>query len=196
MSAESTLWNQCIRVLQAELPEQQFNTWIRPLQAVDDGAVLRLLAPNRFVIDWLQQHYMERILQVVDDTNADTEVVVEVGSREAPATTSADERPRPAAASSIRVRSQTPVISRLNPQFNFDSFVEGKSNQLARAAAIQVGENPGKSYNPLFIYGGVGLGKTHLMQAVGNAMLKNDPNARVSYCLLYTSDAADDSSVV
>ena len=176
MSAESTLWNQCIRVLQAELPEQQFNTWIRPLQAVDDGAVLRLLAPNRFVIDWLQQHYMERILQVVDDTNADTEVVVEVGSRDA---APAD---RPAAASSaIRVRSQAPVASRLNPLFSFENFVEGKSNQLARAAAIQVGENPGKSYNPLFIYGGVGLGKTHLMQAVGNAMLKSDPEARVSY---------------
>jgi chromosomal replication initiator protein len=79
LSAESTLWNQCIRVLQAELPEQQFNTWIRPLQAVDDGAVLRLLAPNRFVIDWLQQHYMERVLQLVDDNGGNVEVVVEVG---------------------------------------------------------------------------------------------------------------------
>ena len=82
MSAESTLWNQCTRVLQAELPEQQFNTWIRPLQAVDEGSVLRLLAPNRFVVDWVQQHHLERILQVVDDTDSDTEVVVEVGSRE------------------------------------------------------------------------------------------------------------------
>jgi len=180
LPAESTLWNQCIRVLQAELPEQQFNTWIRPLQAVDDGAVLRLLAPNRFVIDWLQQHYMERILQLVDDGNANTEVVVEVGSR-APAPAAAvasSPRPRPTA---IRTSSQTPVVSRLNPLFSFESFVEGKSNQLARAAASQVGENPGKSYNPLFIYGGVGLGKTHLMHAVGNAMLKANPDARVSY---------------
>jgi chromosomal replication initiator protein len=181
LSAESTLWNQCIRVLQAELPEQQFNTWIRPLQAVDDGAVLRLLAPNRFVIDWLQQHYMARILEVVDDTNANTEVVVEVGSRAGAGNAGAGTPAQAPAGTTIKTRSQAPVVSRLNPQFNFEGFVEGKSNQLARAAATQVGENPGKSYNPLFIYGGVGLGKTHLMHAVGNAMLKNDPDARVSY---------------
>ena len=180
MPAESTLWNQCIRVLQAELPEQQFNTWIRPLQAVDDGTVLRLLAPNRFVIDWLQQHYMERILQLVDDGNANTEVVVEVGSRAPAPVAAVTSGPRPQAVP-IRTSSQTPVISRLNPIFTFENFVEGKSNQLARAAASQVGENPGKSYNPLFIYGGVGLGKTHLMHAVGNAMLKVNPDARVSY---------------
>jgi chromosomal replication initiator protein len=179
LAAESTLWNQCTRVLQAELPEQQFNTWIRPLQAVDDGSVLRLLAPNRFVIDWVQQHYLERILEVVDDTDTNTEVIVEVGSRQAPSSTGTSvvgEAARPAARST-----RTPIKSRLNPLFTFESFVEGKSNQLARAAASQVAENPGKSYNPLFIYGGVGLGKTHLMHAIGNAMLKNDPDARVSY---------------
>ena len=180
LSAESTLWNQCIRVLQAELPEQQFNTWIRPLQAVDDGTVLRLLAPNRFVIDWLQQHYMERILQLIDDGNANTEVVVEVGSRAPSPAAAVPSGPRPQAVP-IRTSSQTPVVSRLNPIFTFENFVEGKSNQLARAAASQVGENPGKSYNPLFIYGGVGLGKTHLMHAVGSAMLKANPDARVSY---------------
>jgi len=180
LSAESTLWNQCIRVLQGELPEQQFNTWIRPLQAVDDDAVLRLLAPNRFVIDWVQQHYLDRILEVIDDIGADTQVVLEVGSREAPAPVGATASKRPQA-TPIKTRGQTPVVSRLNPQFTFESFVEGKSNQLAKAAASQVGENPGKSYNPLFIYGGVGLGKTHLMHAIGNAMLKDDPRARVSY---------------
>ena len=178
MSAESTLWSQCIRVLQAELPEQQFNTWIRPLQAVDDGAVLRLLAPNRFVIDWLQQHYMERVLQLVDDNGGNVEVVVEVGSRAPAAPVTQGPRPR---ATPIRISRQAPVVSRLNPLFTFDNFVEGKSNQLAKAAATQVGENPGKSYNPLFIYGGVGLGKTHLMHAIGTAMLKNNPDARVSY---------------
>ena len=178
MSAELTLWNQCIRVLQAELPEQQFNTWIRPLQAVDDSGVLRLLAPNRFVIDWVQQHYMERILELVDDSGGDIEVLVEVGSREAAAVPAPTSRPRPV---SIRSSGHAPVVSRLNPLFTFENFVEGKSNQLARAAASQVGENPGKSYNPLFIYGGVGLGKTHLMHAVGSAMLKADPKARVSY---------------
>ena len=179
LSAESTLWNQCIRVLQAELPEQQFNTWIRPLQAVDDGATLRLLAPNRFVIDWLQQHYMERILQLVDDGEANTEVVVEVGSR-SPVAAAVASKQRPQAMP-LRASSHAPVVPRLNPLFTFETFVEGKSNQLARAAASQVGENPGKSYNPLFIYGGVGLGKTHLMHAVGNAMIRANPDARVSY---------------
>jgi chromosomal replication initiator protein DnaA len=181
LSAESTLWNQCTRVLQAELPEQQFNTWIRPLQAVDEGSVLRLLAPNRFVVDWVQQHHLERILQVVDDTDSDTEVVVEVGSREPAAPVAPAIRPNRPVGAPIRATSRTPVVSRLNPQFTFASFVEGKSNQLAKAAATQVGENPGKSYNPLFIYGGVGLGKTHLMHAIGNSMIKNNPEARVSY---------------
>ena len=178
LAAESTLWNQCTRVLQAELPEQQFNTWIRPLQAVDDGSVLRLLAPNRFVIDWVQQHYLERILEVVDDSDSETQVVVEVGSRDT--ATAAGGQPA-ASRAAISKPAKAPVKSRLNPLFTFESFVEGKSNQLARAAATQVGENPGKSYNPLFIYGGVGLGKTHLMHAIGNAMLKDDPGARVSY---------------
>ena len=177
MSAESTLWSQCTRVLQAELTEQQFNTWIRPLQAVDDGSVLRLLAPNRFVIDWVQQHYLGRILEVVDDTDATTEVVVEVGSR---ASDTASVRAQPAPGRG-RPSAGPAVASRLNPVFTFANFVEGKSNQLARAAATQVGENPGKSYNPLFIYGGVGLGKTHLMHAVGNAIVENNPGARVSY---------------
>ena len=177
MSAESTLWAQCTRALQAELPEQAFNTWIRPLQAVDDGSVLRLLAPNRFVIDWVRQNYLGRIVELVDETGSDTGVVVEVGSRDvAPAVTTSNP-----ARGSREPRSRPPVVSRLNPLFTFASFVEGKSNQLARAAASQVGENPGKSYNPLFIYGGVGLGKTHLMHAVGNAMLEKDPDARVSY---------------
>ncbi len=146
---------------------------------MDDGATLRLLAPNRFVIDWLQQHYMERILQLVDDGEANTEVVVEVGSR-SPVAAAVASKQRPQAMP-LRASSHAPVVPRLNPLFTFETFVEGKSNQLARAAASQVGENPGKSYNPLFIYGGVGLGKTHLMHAVGNAMIRANPDARVSY---------------
>lgn len=174
-----TLWNRCIRDLQAEVPEQQFNTWIRPLQAVEEGGVLRLLAPNRFVVDWLREHYVDRILEIVGDTGTNTELVIEVGSRtpSAPATTS--QRPAPHAISSPAAK--TGVESRLNPTFTFSQFVEGKSNQLAKAAATQVGENPGKSYNPLFIYGGVGLGKTHLMHAIGNAMIERNPRARVAY---------------
>ena len=175
MQPETTVWNRCVRDLQAELPEQQFNTWIRPLQAVEAGSVLKLLAPNRFVVDWLNQHYLGRIEELVDGAGGASEVVVEVGSRQGGVQPSiAAARPRPA-------DSAPPIASRLNPQFVFENFVEGKSNQLARAAAFQVGENPGKSYNPLFIYGGVGLGKTHLMQAIGNAMLASNPSARVSY---------------
>jgi len=174
-----TLWNRCIRDLQAEVPEQQFNTWIRPLQAVEEGGVLRLLAPNRFVVDWLQEHYVERILEIVDDAGSSTELVIEVGSRAPPAPAKSSQRPAAHAAS--RPAAKAGVEPRLNPTFTFGQFVEGKSNQLAKAAATQVGENPGKSYNPLFIYGGVGLGKTHLMHAIGNAMIERNPRARVAY---------------
>jgi chromosomal replication initiator protein len=180
LPAETTLWNRCIRDLQAELPEQQFNTWIRPLQAVEDDGRLRLLAPNRFVVDWLQEHYIERILEIIDGSGSNTELVVEVGSR--PVAARPEERsPRRMPDFSSPDRAPATIVSRLNPAFTFQSFVEGKSNQLARAAASQVGENPGTSYNPLFIYGGVGLGKTHLMHAVGNAMVARNPNARVAY---------------
>lgn len=179
MQAETNLWNRCVRDLQAELPEQQFNTWIRPLQAVEDGRVLRLLAPNRFVVDWLEQHYIERILELVDGAGGASQVVVEVGSRQNEKVSVRGDQPRNLRPE--RGTSPSLIVSRLNPAFVFSTFVEGKSNQLAKAAATQVGENPGKSYNPLFIYGGVGLGKTHLMQAIGNAMLARDPGARVSY---------------
>ena len=173
-----TIWNRCIRDLQAELPEQQFNTWIRPLQAVENDGELKLLAPNRFVVDWLQEHYIERILEIVDNSGSTANVVVEVGSRHKAPASVARSVPRPAA---VTPRAPAPVVPRLNSTFTFDSFVEGKSNQLAKAAASQVAENPGKSYNPLFIYGGVGLGKTHLMHAIGNMMLHRNPAARVAY---------------
>lgn len=175
MHAETSLWNRCVRDLQAELPEQQFNTWIRPLQAVEDGSVLKLLAPNRFVVDWLREHYIDRILELVDSAGGASDVVVEVGSRQGAG-------PAPGNASRAYTRDpRTSITTHLSPTFTFANFIEGKSNQLARAAASQVGENPGKSYNPLFIYGGVGLGKTHLMQAIGNAMSSREPNCRVSY---------------
>ncbi len=172
----SSLWSQCIRALEADLSEQQFNTWIRPLQPVADGALLRLLAPNRFVVDWVKSHCLEKIRSWWSTHGQNgTEVVVEVGSRP----TAKREAP---IAAEVEVRAVTPLLgSRLNVGFTFDSFVEGKSNQLARAAAIQVAQNPGSAYNPLFIYGGVGLGKTHLMQAVGNLILAADPGAKVAY---------------
>ncbi len=177
MSAETTLWGRCVRDLQAELPEQQFNTWIRPLQAIEEGRVLRLLAPNRYVVDWLQQHYVERILEIIDDSGNAAELVLEVGSRQ----TTRQKQDDTQSQSARRLSVSGAPASRLSSAFTFETFVEGKSNQLARAAASQVAENPGSSYNPLFIYGGVGLGKTHLMHAIGNAMLERSPSARVLY---------------
>jgi chromosomal replication initiator protein len=176
---QASLWTRCVRQLESELPEQQFNTWIRPLQAVEDEAGLTLLAPNRFVVDWLQQHLSGRICEVVEafGDGRPARVVFEVGTRggDAPAGAAAGRATAPAR------REASPLGSRLNPSFTFANFVEGKSNQLARAAASQVAENPGRAYNPLFIYGGVGLGKTHLMHSVGNAILERDPQARIAY---------------
>ena len=176
--ALSSLWKQCVGALESALSEQQLNTWIRPLQPVEDGdGVVKLLAPNRFVVDWVQAHCLVEIRSWWAEHAGARNVLLEVGSRRraaAPATVSA--APDPDTRSAPRV-----LGSRLNATFTFDSFVEGKSNQLARAAAVQVGQNPGTAYNPLFIYGGVGLGKTHLMHAIGNAILQRDGNAKVAY---------------
>jgi chromosomal replication initiator protein len=172
-----SLWSQCVRSLEADLSEQQFNTWIRPLQLVEDGSLVRLLAPNRFVVDWVKGHCLEKIRSWWSaHSDQGSEVVVEVGTR------AAIKRDAPPTQVEAEVRVAGPVLgSRLNPAFTFDSFVEGKSNQLARAAALQVARNPGSAYNPLFIYGGVGLGKTHLMQAVGNMIAAANPGAKVAY---------------
>jgi chromosomal replication initiator protein len=167
-----SLWQQCLKALELELSEQQFHTWIRPLQPVEEGGALKLLAPNRFVVDWVQENCLDRITAV----SGDVPVVVEVGSRRPPMVAPASTSAVPA----VPARRQT-LGSQLNPNFTFENFVEGKSNQLGRAAAIQVGSNPGTAYNPLFIYGGVGLGKTHLMHAVGNLILDRDPAAKVAY---------------
>ena len=185
---QGSLWRRCLAQLEVELPEQQFNTWIRPLQAVEDGRTLRLLAPNRFVVDWVNENVAGRISELVDavgDTPTPA-VVLEVGSRpSAPAMTLNTHQPLAARAplpSVAPVRDVPAVLgSRLNPDFTFANFVEGKSNQLGRAAAFQVAENPGRAYNPLFIYGGVGLGKTHLMHAVGNMIKARNERARVAY---------------
>lgn len=173
------VWKRCVEALGAELSEQDLNTWIRPLQAEENGGQLRLLAPNRFVLEWVQDRFLEAIQLVlgrVTDGNPPS-VVLDIGSAEArrPAPVHVVNEPTPAS------RRGSVIGSRLNPAFTFNSFVEGKSNQLARAAAQQVAENPGHAYNPLFIYGGVGLGKTHLMHAVGNVLLERNPNARIAY---------------
>ena len=199
-------WEQCLNYLQSELPSQQFNTWIRPLRAVANGSQLQLLAPNRFIKDWVVDRYLDRISQIVSEvsTQPGCDVVVDIGARApirpigSPAPSAAQSAPRaepasrpaaepppqasrPARVRRVEVEGGIRHQSSLIENHTFDTFVEGKSNQLARAAAMQVAENPGQAYNPVFLYGGVGLGKTHLMHAVGNAMLKHKPDAKIVY---------------
>jgi chromosomal replication initiator protein len=176
---EASLWTRCMGALETELPEQQFNTWVRPLQAMEGNGALKLLAPNRFVVDWINANLLPRIGELLrDESTGDVPIVtVEVGSRSSAA------RVSPAAAAPWRARRADGLVvgARLNPDFSFASFVEGKSNQLAKAAALQVAENPGRAYNPLFLYGGVGLGKTHLMHAVAHHIRHRDGEARIAY---------------
>ncbi|MCJ8338414.1 MAG: chromosomal replication initiator protein DnaA [Pseudomonadales bacterium] len=223
------LWDRCLQSLQNEFPSQQYNTWIRPLQAEASETALILIAPNRFVRDWVNDKFLSRISQVVCDVANDAGIVVRVEVRAvagaAPISMPVVQpRIRPSPRVSVnqnferRLNDPMPVPapvagnydqpapqleldvgnygrssrvvnvegglrhqSNLNEAFTFNSFVGGKSNQLALAAAQQVSDNPGGSYNPLFIYGGVGLGKTHLMHAVGMELLKKNPSARIVY---------------
>ena len=177
---EASHWTQCISALEAELPEQQFNTWVRPLQVLEGAGALKLFAPNRFVVDWVNANLLPRIGELLRDQNGgDVPVVtVEVGSR-----TVTVRPPPPASPPPSRPRRTDGLVvgARLQPDFTFESFVTGKSNQLAKAAAHQVAENPGRAYNPLFLYGGVGLGKTHLMHAIAHMIKERDSEARIAY---------------
>ncbi len=177
---QGSLWRQCLNQLENELPEQQFNTWIRPLQAVEDAQSVCLLAPNRFVLDWVKDHYINDIRSTLDnlETPFPVQLKIQIGSSTASnVDNAASSTPRHSAS---RSRQQA-LQGNLNKDFTFDNFIEGKSNQLARAASMQVAENPGSAYNPLFIYGGVGLGKTHLMHAVGHLIIEKNPAANVVY---------------
>ena len=217
--APEIVWSQCQTQLQNELPEQQYNTWIRPLKlkyfdsdndrfndpSSDD--VIELLAPNRFVEDWVKSKFLNRIEELFHQLSG-SGVVLGISATPANAPQykqQADFTPEPKnesvlaekssahidlakvskddveAPAIIRSAAETSLKTNLNDEFTFDNFVEGKSNQLAFAAAQQVAENPGGSYNPLFIYGGVGLGKTHLMHAVGNALRAKKPDAKIVY---------------
>ncbi|MBC3363504.1 chromosomal replication initiator protein DnaA [Pseudomonas sp. SWRI154] len=240
MSVE--LWQQCVELLRDELPAQQFNTWIRPLQVEAEGDELRVYAPNRFVLDWVNEKYLGRVMELLDEHGNGMAPALSllIGSKRSSAPRAAPNAPLAASASQTQAAAapvnnhaapapaptsskrnaqkiaevseepsrdsfdpmagassqQAPVraeqrtvqvegalkhTSYLNRTFTFENFVEGKSNQLARAAAWQVADNPKHGYNPLFLYGGVGLGKTHLMHAVGNHLLKKNPNAKVVY---------------
>lgn len=185
-------WLRCVEFLQDELPAQQFNTWIKPLAASGEDGRLRLLAPNRFIRDWVNDKFLGRIQELALELSPGRpiEVLLDVGTGSALATRveRVVERPKPAAAPArlsgerqVEVEGGIKHQGNLIENYTFTSFVEGKSNQLARAAAMQVAGNPGGSYNPLFLYGGVGLGKTHLMHAVGNALLQRNPKAKIVY---------------
>ena len=182
----ANVWQKCLGLLQEEYPPQQFNIWLRPLQAEIQDNGLVLLAPNRFVVDWVNKNFYARIKELVSQISGDSvaSVSVEVGTKVAQPVV-VDTQTTKASATTIAKAALKKTAdyksSYLNKKFVFDSFVEGNSNQLARAASWQVAERPGDAYNPLFIYGGVGLGKTHLMHAIGNIILKNNPEAKVLY---------------
>ncbi len=194
-------WSSCLARLETELSAQQFNTWIKPLKSKTVGNNLCIVAPNRFVMQWVKERFLKKIqqfadeLQLVDikiefalstaDTEFDTKTVTKPVTTKASVNTVIDhiESKFQAKASAIvkSVANNNIETSGLNSSFNFDNYVTGRANQLARAAAIQVAQNPGTAYNPLFIYGGVGLGKTHLLQSIGNELKKNNPDAKIRY---------------
>ena len=196
------LWQRGCTQLAAELPEQQFNTWIRPLPPADvaiegDSAVVSLRVPNRFKLDWIRSQYAGRIQDVLSRL-AGRPVSLQLhlappapraaASTAAPsaALSAGTDSPDAAPAAGARhVPAPLPrhalPVHRLNAALTFDTLVAGRANQMARTAALHVAGNPGHMYNPLFIYGGVGLGKTHLIHSVGNALLKDRPDARVLY---------------
>ncbi|PSU29589.1 chromosomal replication initiator protein DnaA [Photobacterium lutimaris] len=206
----SSLWLQCLQRLQEELPATEFSMWVRPLQAELSDNTLTLFAPNRFVLDWVRDKYLNNINRLLNEFCGNDLPILrfEVGSRRviapspqrvsppptltpapaavvaAPAPRAVDDTPSRTwepAPSPVQPESQSGYRSNVNPKHNFNNFVEGKSNQLGLAACRQVADNPGAAYNPLFLYGGTGLGKTHLLHAVGNAIADRKPNAKVVY---------------
>lgn len=170
----SAIWKTCLSKLEHDISTSDFSTWIRPLQAIEEQSKIRLLAPNRFVLDWVKQHHFVKIEQAIAEfTGGALCVSLEIGSRNSAAVAPVGKPKIPDA------KKNRPNF--LNSAFTFENFVEGKSNQLAKAASMQVTDHAGKTYNPLLIYGGSGLGKTHLMHAIGNAIVKKNPEAKVVY---------------
>lgn len=180
-----------MQALQTELPAQHFSMWIRPLQADSSAEGLTLYAPNRFVLDWVREKYLNRILELIHEYCGDNapRLRFDVGSSQQTAKTPPSAQvsmrsihvPAASVPEVVEPAPKTIVRSNVRANYTFTNFVEGKSNQLARAAASQVADNPGTAYNPLFIYGGTGLGKTHLLHAVGNGILAKKPDAKVIY---------------
>ncbi len=205
------LWTNCLKLLENDLPDLELNTWLRTLHGQEHDSTLLLLAPNDYVLKYVTKHYLDRVIPLVRQVKQDAnfQVKIQIGSAEVsipsvPVSEVADDPERQSntisppklngsgqvngannklntSSPANQADDSTIFANNLNPALTFDNFVEGKSNQLARASAIQVGENPGVSYNPLFIFGGVGLGKTHLMHAVGNHIKAHNPDANVVY---------------
>ena len=199
------LWDRCLSQLEAELSEQQLNTWIRPLQAHHADTHLSILAPNRFVRDMVQSNFHTRIQEIAtacaDPETVHVDLVIGTGGASVGGPRSDRESQVSSTGGNVSgvnasggINNQAPALSQvasstparthhsnLKANFTFDNLIEGKSNQLGRAAAVQIGGSPGSAYNPFLIYGASGLGKTHLMQAIGNSILKNNPNAKVMY---------------
>jgi chromosomal replication initiator protein len=170
----SSIWNNCLSKLENEISSSEFNTWIRPLQVVENEGQLKLLAPNRFVMDWVKERFFAKIEELINEfSNGSLDLVLEIGSKVSalPVYTKTVKRSEP----------KKVGPSFLNKSYTFDNFVEGKSNELAKAASFQVSENVGRAYNPLLIYGSSGLGKTHLMHAIGNAILAKRPSLNIVY---------------
>ena len=206
MESATMLWQQCLNSLESELSDQEINTWLRTLHGTQHGDVLVLLAPNTFVHKYVTETHLTRITELAKALNSDaTQVILQIGSNEpqfandTPTTSAKPEAPsteyqqaKPQAVTSSAgyqslnnghnaSPSDNNFTNNLDKNYIFDSFVEGKSNQLAIASAKQVADNPGVSYNPLFIYGNSGLGKTHLMHAIGNQIKENNTGANVVY---------------
>ena len=172
----NSFWRHCLSHFEKELPPQQFVTWIKPLKFHAEGDTLVLVAPNRFVLQWIRDKFFARIQELAaEQLQRPVEIRLLLAEKE-----SAPQINIPAAAE-VPQPKPSRDISRLNPTFTFDTFVTGKANELARAAATQVAERPGTAYNPLFIYGGVGLGKTHLIHTIGNHLLSRAPESKIRY---------------
>ncbi len=171
-------WQYCLDFFTKELGQQQFVTWIQPLQCSITGSLITIVAPNRFVQNWVRDRFHAKIVDIAKNRLGDEISVELVIAERAPALPAIISAVEPAAQKSApAVRD----VSRLNPVFTFDTFVTGKANDLARAAARQVAEKAGVAYNPLFIYGGVGLGKTHLIHAIGNHLRSHAPESKIRY---------------
>ncbi|MBV2265241.1 MAG: chromosomal replication initiator protein DnaA [Thauera sp.] len=181
-------WSACLSRFESELPAQQYNAWIKSLrlEAGDDPLQLRLVAPNRYILDWVRKRYLGQI-ETISQDYFPGRVTISLAVEERPldAELPPEAADPPEAAVHVKPASvcADPAFekTRLNPDFSFESLVTGRSNDMARAAAQQVALNPGTSYNPLFVYGGTGLGKTHLIHAIGNAVWQANPSARVFY---------------